>query len=104
MTPEPAGYGAGMGDLEHRVVSDLNTSYLSAKAMADIERLAIKLADGAPLTVSDYNADENGNPTSIVGKGVAQFDLDRFGRDPAGDRTAKTRESSSTGGARTYPA
>ena len=52
-----------VSDREQRVVSDLNTSYLSAEALADVERLGVELADGQPLTVRDYDADENGNPT-----------------------------------------
>jgi hypothetical protein len=66
-----------VGDREHRVVSDLNTTYLSAEAMADIERLGIELEEGAPLTVCDYDADENGNPTWLVAEGVAHFDPGR---------------------------
>jgi len=66
-----------VGDRERRVVSDLNTSYLSAEAMADIERLGIELAEGAPLTVCDYEADEKGNPTWVVAEGVAHFDPER---------------------------
>jgi hypothetical protein len=66
-----------VGDRERRVVSDLNTSYLSAEAMADIERLGILLAEGAPLTVCDYDADEDGNPTWVVAEGVAHFDSER---------------------------
>ena len=68
-----------MGDRERRVVSDLNTSYLSAEALAYIERLAIELAEGSPLTVCDYDADGNGNPTWVVAKGTAHFDPERRG-------------------------
>jgi hypothetical protein len=60
-----------------RVVSDLNTTYLSAEALADIKPLGIELAEGAPLTVCDRDADENGNPTWLVAEGVARFDTDR---------------------------
>ena len=66
-----------MDDRELRVVSDLNTSYLSVEALADIERLAIELADGAPLTVCDRDADESGNSTWLVAEGVAHFDPER---------------------------
>jgi hypothetical protein len=66
-----------MGDRERRVVSDLNTTYLSAEAMADIDRLGIELTEGAPLTVCDYDADESGNPTWLVAKGIAHFDPER---------------------------
>jgi hypothetical protein len=66
-----------MSDWERRIVSDLNTTYLSAEAMADVERLGIELAEGAPLTVRDYDADEDGNPTWVVAEGVAHFDSER---------------------------
>jgi len=66
-----------VSDRERRVVSDLNTSYLSAEALADVKRLGIELVDGRPLTVCDYDADENGNPTWLVAEGVARFDPDR---------------------------
>jgi hypothetical protein len=66
-----------VSDRERRIVSDLNTTYLSAEAMADIERLGIELVEGAPLTVCDYDADENGNPTWVVAQGVAHFDAER---------------------------
>ena len=66
-----------MSDRERRIVSDLNTSYLSAEAMADIERLGIELAEGVSLTVSDYDADQDGNPTWVVAEGVAHFDRSR---------------------------
>jgi len=46
---------------DQRIVSDLNSTYLSAEVMADIARLGIDLAEGAPLTVCDYDADE-GSP------------------------------------------
>ena len=52
----------------------MNTTYLSAEALADIERLGVELTEGAPLTVCDYDADENGNPTWLVVEGVAHFD------------------------------
>jgi hypothetical protein len=64
-------------DRERRVVSGLNTTYLSAEAIADIERLGIQLVEGQPLTVCDYDADEDGNPTWLVAKGVAHFDAAR---------------------------
>jgi hypothetical protein len=32
-----------VGDRKRRVVSDMNSSYLDARAMADIERLGIEL-------------------------------------------------------------
>jgi hypothetical protein len=41
-----------MGDRERRVVSDLDTMYLNAEAIADIERLGISLVEGAPLRTS----------------------------------------------------
>ena len=66
-----------VSDRERRVVSDLNTSYLSAEALADIERLGIELAEGASLTVCDYDADENGNPAWVIAEGVAHFDGER---------------------------
>jgi hypothetical protein len=66
-----------MGDRDHRVVSDLNTTYLDKQAMTDIERLGIELAEGAPLTICDYDEDENGNPTWVVAEGVAHFDPER---------------------------
>jgi hypothetical protein len=55
-----------VSDRERRIVSDLNTTYLSAEAMADVQRLGIELVEGALLTVCDYDADENGNPTWLV--------------------------------------
>jgi hypothetical protein len=60
-------------DREPRIVSDMNSTYLSAEALADIERLGGELVEGAPLTVCDYDgtADE---PTWLVVKGVAHFD------------------------------
>ena len=42
-----------------------------------IERLGIELAEGAPLTVCDYDADEKGNPNWVVAEGVAHFDPER---------------------------
>jgi len=63
-----------VSDREQRIVSDLNTSYLSAEALADIERLGIELEDGHPLTVCDYDEDDTGNPTWLVAEGVARFD------------------------------
>ncbi len=66
-----------MGDRERRIVSDLNTTYLSAEAVADIERLGIELVEGAPLTVCDYDEDVRGNPTWVVAEGVAHFDGER---------------------------
>jgi hypothetical protein len=66
-----------VSDRDNRVVSDLNTTYLSAEALADIERLGVTLAEGVPLTVCDYDGDEAGNPTWLVAKGVAHFDSAR---------------------------
>jgi len=66
-----------MGDRERRIVSDLNTTYLSAEALADMQRLGIELVEGQPLTVSDYDADKDGNPAWLVAKGVAHFDPER---------------------------
>lgn len=66
-----------VGDHERRIVSDLNSTYLSAEAMADIERLGIELVDGAPLTVCDYDADDDGNPSWLIAEGVAHFDSER---------------------------
>jgi hypothetical protein len=45
--------------------------------MADIDRLGIDLAEGTPLIVCDYDADESGNPTWLVAEGVAHFDAER---------------------------
>jgi hypothetical protein len=45
-----------VSDRATRIVSDLNTTYLSAEALADIERLGVTLEEGAPLTVCDYDA------------------------------------------------
>jgi hypothetical protein len=42
-----------VGDREQRIVSDLNTTNLTAEAMADIQRLGIELTEGAPLKVCD---------------------------------------------------
>ena len=66
-----------MSDRDQRIFSDLNSTYLNAEALADIERLGIKLADGNQLTVCDYDADDDGNPTWLVAKGVARFDSAR---------------------------
>ena len=44
-----------MDDREKRIVSDMNTSYLSTEALEDIQRLGLKLAEGEPLSVSDYD-------------------------------------------------
>ena len=63
-----------MDDREARVVTDLNTTYLTASALADIERLGIELREGAPLTVCDYDADEVGHPAWIVAKVIVHFD------------------------------
>jgi len=65
-----------VGDRERRVVSDLNTSYLGADAMADIERLDIELREGAPLTVCDYDGTPD-EPTWLVAEGVAHLDPER---------------------------
>ncbi len=66
-----------MDDRDKRIVSDMNTSYLSAEALADIQRLGLELAEGEPLSVSDYDADDEGNPTWLVVQGVARFDAER---------------------------
>jgi hypothetical protein len=63
-------------DRDGRVVTDLNTTYLSAEAMADIERLGIELKEGAPLTVCDYDGTPD-EPTWVGAEGVAHFDPDR---------------------------
>jgi hypothetical protein len=76
-----------MIERERRVVSDLNTSYLSAEAMADIERLGIELAEVVPLTVCDYDADQDGNPTWVVAEGVTR-EPTRQGRGAAGGPAA----------------
>lgn len=65
-----------MNDRERRVVSDMNTPYLSAGARADIERLGIELSDGVPLTVCDYDGTED-EPLWLVVEGTAQFDSQR---------------------------
>jgi hypothetical protein len=64
-------------DREQRIVSDLNSRYLSREALEDIERLGVELREGAPLTVCDYDGDEHGNPTWLVVDGVAGFDTER---------------------------
>jgi len=58
-------------------VSDLNTTYVSAGALADVERLGIELVEGVALTVCDYDADADGKPTWLVAEGVAHFDRER---------------------------
>jgi hypothetical protein len=63
-------------DRQRRIVSDMNTTYLGAQALADIERLGVELAEGAPLTVCDYDGDDDG-PTWLVVNGVAHFDPER---------------------------
>ena len=65
-----------MRDRESRVVSDLNSTYLSDDALVDIERLGIELAEGAPLTVCDYDGTPD-EPTWVVADGVARFDAAR---------------------------
>ena len=65
-----------VNDRDGRVVSDLNITYLDAGAVADIERLGIELAEGAPLTVCDYDGTPD-KPTWVVAEGVAHFDPDR---------------------------
>jgi hypothetical protein len=77
MSPDERLRFGPVSERERRVVSDLNTNYLDAGAMADIERLGIELVEGAPLTVSDFDEDENGNPTWVVAEGVAHFDAER---------------------------
>lgn len=42
--------------------------------MSDIARLGMDLVKGAPLTVCDYDGDDDGNPTWLVVTGVAHFD------------------------------
>jgi hypothetical protein len=66
-----------MDDRDQRIVSDLNTTYLSAEALADIKRLGIELVEGAPLTVCDYDGDEDGNPMWLVVEGNAHLDAER---------------------------
>jgi hypothetical protein len=63
-------------DRERRVVSDMNSSYLDAQALGDIERLGIELREGGPLTVCDYDGDEE-NRTWLVVDGAAHFDAQR---------------------------
>lgn len=60
----------GVGDRERRIVSDLNTTYLSAEAMADIGRLGVELEEGKQLTVCDYDGDDQ-NPTWLIVDGRA---------------------------------
>jgi hypothetical protein len=66
-----------VGGRDQRILSDLNTTYLSKEALADIARLGVTLAEGEPLTVCDYDADEDGNPTWLVAEGVAHYDAER---------------------------
>jgi hypothetical protein len=65
-----------MDDRERRIVSDMNSSYLDAGAMSDIQRLGVDLAEGGPLTVCDYDGDE-AHPTWLVVQGKAHFDSAR---------------------------
>jgi hypothetical protein len=60
-------------DRARRIVSDMNSSYLDAQALADIERLEIELREGEQLTVCDYDGEET-SPTWLVVEGVAHFD------------------------------
>ena len=54
----------------------MNSTYLSAEALVDIERLGVELAEGVPLTVCDYDGDDE-EPTWLVVEGVAHFDPER---------------------------
>jgi hypothetical protein len=54
----------------------MNSTYLSAEALADIERLGGGLVHGAPLTVCDYDGTGD-EPTWLVVEGVAHFDSAR---------------------------
>jgi hypothetical protein len=66
-----------VSDRERRIDSDLNSTYLSAQALGDIERLGIKSKEGASLTVCDYDADGDGDPAWLVAEDVAHFDAER---------------------------
>jgi hypothetical protein len=63
-------------DRDRRIVSDMNSTYLSAEALADIQRLGVELEEGAPLTVCDYDGTED-EPTWLVVEGVAHLDPKR---------------------------
>jgi hypothetical protein len=67
---------SSVDDRQHRIVSDMNSTYLSAQALADIERLGVELVEGGPLTVCDYDGDDD-TPTWLVVEGVAHFDPER---------------------------
>jgi hypothetical protein len=69
---------SAVDDRERRIVSDMNTSYLDAGAMADIERLGVELVEGEALTVCDYDGVDD-DPTWLVVEGVAHFDPNRGG-------------------------
>jgi hypothetical protein len=63
-------------DRERRVLSDMNSTYLSAEALADIERLGVELVEGAPITVCDYDGTPD-EPTWLIVEGTAHFDAAR---------------------------
>lgn len=61
-------------DREGRIVSALNSVYLSEEALADIDRLGLELREGVRLEVCDYDAFENGQPAWLVADCDLWFD------------------------------
>jgi hypothetical protein len=48
--------------------------YLREDTLAQIEAAGIELAEGVPLTLSDYDADDDGTPLWLVADGVLGYD------------------------------
>lgn len=63
-----------MSDGQPRIPFDSNATYLTPAVLEDIERLGVELRDGGPLTLSDWDSDDAGNPTWVIVKGIARCD------------------------------
>jgi hypothetical protein len=66
-----------MSDRQPRITHDFNATYLTDATLEEIERFGVELRDGGPLMLSDWDEDDDGNPTWMVVKGIARFDRKR---------------------------
>jgi hypothetical protein len=79
-------------DRERRVVTDLNTTYLSDEALADVERLGIELAEGCSLDRvrsrrgREWESDVAGGSSSLRSQAVELTTDEAY--DLAGTRTS----------------
>jgi hypothetical protein len=66
-----------MSEHQPRVTFDSNETFLTPAVLEDIERLGVELRDGGVLILSDWDEDEDDNPTWMVVTGIARFDAKR---------------------------